>query len=99
MLTQYFKKGYCVAARKVKCRLKRMKVVTFQHIMKMPIAIPTMAAPNAFTFPIYSGARKRASAPNDFINAPPTTLNRAIQKISKTWYLRKCRKSNCTGKE
>jgi hypothetical protein len=96
---QYFKKGYLVAAKKVKCLLNKMNVVTFQHMIKMPMAIPTMAVAMELTSPIYSGAKKRASAPNDFMRLPPTTLNKTTQKMSNTWYFLKWRKSNCKGRE
>ena len=43
LLMQYFKNGNWVAARKVKCLLKRMNVVIFQHMIKVPMAIPTSA--------------------------------------------------------
>jgi hypothetical protein len=98
-LIQYFKKGNCVAARNVKCLLNRIKVVMFQHMMNTPIAIPMIMALKEFTLPRYSGAKKRASAPNDFMKLPFTTLNIKNQKARKTWYFLKCRKSSCTGRE
>jgi hypothetical protein len=77
---QYFKKGYCVAARKVKCLLNKMNVVMFQHIMKTPMDIPIMAKLMDETFPKYSGARNSASAPKLFMKPLLTTLNMRSQK-------------------
>src|SRR5690606_1645085 len=99
LLMQYFQKGFVVAARKRKCRLKRMKLLMFQLIMNMPIATPTIAKLTGFTSPRYSGARYKASAPNVFMKLPLIVLNRMNQKSNNTWYLRKCRNSNCIGKE
>ena len=60
LLTQYFKKGFELVARKRKRLLCKMKVVIFQLIIKTPVAIPVMAAPPALTLPRYSGARNNA---------------------------------------
>ena len=57
LLTQYLKKGFVVAAKNRKCLLNKIKLAMFQLIMNIPIEIPTMPAPSAFTFPKYSGAR------------------------------------------
>jgi hypothetical protein len=76
-----------------------MKVVTCQLIINMPIAIPTIAKLMAVTFPRYSGARYREYAQKLFINTPSTILKRINQNTSKTWYLLKCRKTNCIGRE
>ena len=54
---QYLKNGLVVAAKNLKCRLNKIKLAMFQLIINMPIAIPTMPAPSAFTLPRYSGAR------------------------------------------
>jgi hypothetical protein len=86
---QYFKNGYCVAARKVKCLLNKINVVIFQHIMNTPIEMPIIAALSEFTFPRYSGARKRASAPKVFMKELPTVLKRIAQNKSSIWYFRK----------
>lgn len=91
---QYFKKGYCVAAKKLKCRLNKMNVVTFQHIIKTPIEIPMMAALIEFTLPKYSGAKNKALAPKVFIKPPFTTLKRIYQKTSNTWYFLKCKNTS-----
>jgi hypothetical protein len=40
-----------------------MNVVTCQLIINIPIAMPTMAKLMAVTFPRYSGARYKESAP------------------------------------
>lgn len=92
LLMQYFKNGYCVAAKKVKCLLNKIKVVMFQHIMNTPIAIPIIAKLIEVTFPKYSGAKNKASAPKLFIKPLFTTLNIKNQKINSTWYFLKCRK-------
>ena len=99
LLMQYFKKGYCVAAKKVKCLLNKINVVIFQHIIKTPIDIPIIAKLMEVTLPKYSGAKNKASAPKLFMKPLFTTLNIKNQKINSTWYLRKCRKMSCTGKE
>jgi hypothetical protein len=70
LFVQNFKNGFVVAARNLKCRLKRIKHVMFQLIINMPIEIPTIPAPIAFTLPRYSGARKSESAPNVFMKDP-----------------------------
>jgi hypothetical protein len=62
-----------------------MKVVIFQLIIKTPAATPVIAAPAAFTFPRYSGARNNALAPNIFIKFPVSVKKRMNQKISNTW--------------
>src|SRR6185437_11135081 len=63
LLMQYFRKGLPVVARKRKCREKRIKVVIFQLMMKMPVAMPTIEELIGLTWPRYSGDRKRAFAP------------------------------------
>jgi hypothetical protein len=93
-LIQYFTKGYCVAARKLTCLLKRMNVVIFQHMIKTPTAMPIMAALKGFTFPRYSGARKSASAPKSSMKELLATLNMINQKRINTWYFRKCKKTS-----
>ena len=60
---QYFRKGLVVVARKRKWRLNRIKVVIFQLIIKIPVAIPTKAVLIGLTFPRYSGDRNSAAAP------------------------------------
>jgi hypothetical protein len=94
LLIQYFKNGYLVAAKKVKCLLKSINVVMFQHMIKTPIATPTKAALIEFTLPKYSGARYKASAPNGFMKLPFTVAKRMNQNNSNAWYFLKCRKSN-----
>ena len=89
---QYFRKGYCVAAKKLKCLLNRINVVMFQHMMKTAMAIPIIAKLMEVTLPKYSGARNKASAPKLFIKLLFATANMRNQKINNTWYLRKCRK-------
>ena len=91
---QYFRNGNCVAAKKLKCLLKRINVVMFQLIINTPTAIPISAVLSEFTLPKYSGARNNASAPKDFMKLPFTTLNIRAQKMRNTWYFLKCRKSN-----
>src|SRR5688572_12324022 len=99
LLMQYFRKGLVVVARNLKCRLNRMKVVMFQLMMKTPSAAPTMAVLMAFTFPRYSGDRKRELAPKVTMNEPLTVLNRRNQNNSSTWNFLKCRITSCTGNE
>jgi hypothetical protein len=96
---QYFKKGLVVAAKKRKCLLNKMKDEMFQLMMNIPIETPTIAVLNELTFPKYSGARNKESAPNVFIKVPFTVLNKINQNSSSTWYFLKCRNSNCMGKE
>src|ERR1700733_7955257 len=94
LLMQYLRKGLEVAARKRKCRLNKTKVVMFQLMMNIPIAIPTTAEASALTLPRYSGPRKSESAPKTFMKEPFTVLKSMNQKISNTWYFLKCRKTN-----
>ena len=94
LLMQYLRNGLVVVAKNRKCRLNKIKVVIFQLIMKMPIEAPTMAAPAGLTEPRYSGARKRESAPNDFIKPLATTLNKRYQKIRSTWNFFRCRNTS-----
>ena len=77
----------------------KINVVTFQHMIKTPIAIPIMAALIEFTFPKYSGAKNKALAPKVFIKPPSAILKRMNQKTSSTWYFRKCRNTSCMGSE
>lgn len=86
LLIQYFKKGFVVAARNLKCLLNKIKVVMFQLTINIPIVMPVMAYPNVFKVPRYSGARYNESAPNIFINVPFTTLKIKNQKIRSAWY-------------
>jgi hypothetical protein len=62
--------------------------------MNTPMEIPMIAALIEFTFPKYSGARKRELAPNVFMKLPPTAPKRMNQKMSNTWYFLKCRNTN-----
>ena len=94
LLIQYLKKGLVVAARNLKCRLNKMKLAMFQLMMNIPIEMPTIAAPSAFTLPRYSGARYNESAPKLFIKVPLTVLNKTNQKMSNTWYFLKCRNNS-----
>jgi hypothetical protein len=89
LLMQYFKKGYCVAAKKLKCLLNNINVVMFQHMINTPIDMPIMPALIELTLPKYSGARNKASAPKSFIKEPLTAAKRITQKIKSTWYFRK----------
>ena len=91
---QYLRKGYWVAAKKVKCRLNRIKVATFQHMINTPMDMPIIAALIEFTFPKYSGAKNKAFAPNVFMKLPLTAAKSIYQKTSITWYFLKCRKTN-----
>jgi hypothetical protein len=85
LLIQYFKKGFEFVARNRKRWLCKIKVVIFQLIINMPVAIPVIAAPPAFTLPKYSGARNKAFAPNNFIKLPVIVKKRISQKIRSTW--------------
>jgi len=60
---------------------------------------PTIAALREFTLPRYSGARYNESAPNVFMNEPLMVLKRMIQNNRRIWYFRRCRNTNCMGKE
>jgi hypothetical protein len=60
----------------------------------MPVAIPTKMALIVFTFPRYSGARKRESAPKVLIKSPLMALARMNQKNNRIWYFLKCNSSN-----
>ena len=86
---QYLKNGVAVVAKNLNLFVCKIKVVTFQLIIKTPIATPTIAAPIEFTFPKYSGAKNNASAPKVFIKPLLIVLASKAQNISKTWYLRK----------
>ena len=96
---QYFRNGFVVVARNRKCRLNKIKVVIFQLMIKMAVAIPTMAVLTGDTSPRYSGERKRAAAPYARINPPFRVLKRIYQKMSSIWNLFKCRSSSWTGKK
>ena len=78
---QYFKNGYCVAAKKVKCLLNKIKVVMFQHMMNTPIAIPIIAKLIEVTLPKYSGAKNKASAPKLFIKPLMSALAEQIEVV------------------
>src|SRR5690606_27744738 len=99
LLIQYFKNGLEVVARNRKCLLKRMNVVMFQLIIKIPIATPTKQAASAFTLPRYSGARYNESAPKVFIKLPFTVLNSKNQNTISTWNFLRCNSTSCMGKE
>ena len=96
---QYFKKGLVVAAKNLKCLVKRIKVEIFQLTINIPTAMPTIAELIELVLPMYSGARYNESAPNVFIKLPLTVLNSMNQKSNRAWYFLKWRNSNCTGKE
>jgi hypothetical protein len=61
-----------------------MNVVIFQLMMKTPIDAPTIPALKAFTFPRYSGKRKRAFAPKERRKPPLIVLKRIYQNTSRT---------------
>ena len=82
---QYFKNGFVVVAKNLKCRLKSINVVMFQLIIKTPTAPPTITVLRKFTLPRYSGARYKESTPYIFIKEPFTALKRINQKIISTW--------------
>jgi hypothetical protein len=96
---QNFKKGFVVAAKNRKCRLKRIKEVIFQLIINIPTDMPTIADANELTLPRYSGPRYRESAPKIFMKVPFTVLNNINQNSNNTWYFLKCRNKSCMGKE
>jgi len=85
LLIQYFKKGLVVVARKRKCRLNKIKVVIFQLMMKMPIAMPTIPELTPFKLPIYSGDKNRESKPKELMKLPFTAPNKISQKTSRIW--------------
>src|SRR5882757_1551814 len=89
LLIQYFKNGFDVVAKNLLRLLCKIKVVTFQLIIKTPMATPTITALSTFTLPRYSGAKNSASAPKLFINPLLMVLVSKYQNISNTWYLRK----------
>jgi hypothetical protein len=99
LLIQYFKNGLVVAAKKRKCRLKRIKLEIFQLIINIPMEAPTIAELKELTLPKYSGARNNESAPNVFMKVPLTVAKRINQNRSNTWYFLTCRNTNCMGKE
>src|SRR4249920_1968864 len=78
---QYFKKGVEAVAKNLNRLVCRINVVIFQLIKNTPIAIPTVAALNAFTFPKYSGTKNRASAPKLFKKPLLMVLANITQKI------------------
>ena len=84
LLRQYFKNGFELVAKKRNRLLCKMNVVIFQFIINIPIAMPVMAAPPAFTFPRYSGARNNPLAPNIFMKFPVMVKNNMNQKIRST---------------
>jgi hypothetical protein len=84
LLRQYFKKGFVLVARNLKRWLCNMNVVIFQLIIYIPVAMPVIAAPAAFTSPRYSGARNNELAPNIFMKFPVIVKKRMHQKISNT---------------
>jgi hypothetical protein len=63
LLIQYFKNGLDVVAKNLQRLLCKINVVIFQLIIKIPMAIPVIAALSALTLPKYSGAKNKASAP------------------------------------
>lgn len=85
LLIQYLKNGLEVVAKKRQRLLCNMNVVIFQLMMKTAVAIPVIAAPPAFTFPMYSGARNNPLAPKIFKKCPVSVRKRINQKINKTW--------------
>ena len=89
LLIQYFKKGFDVVAKNLLRLLCKINVVTFQLIIKTPIAMPVIAAPNAFTLPKYSGTKNKASAPKFFMKPLLTVLASKYQNTSNTWYFLK----------
>ncbi len=99
LLMQYFKKGFVVVAKNLKCLLNKMNVVMFQLIINIPIAMPTIAELIAFTLPRYSGEKNKALAPKDFKKPPLMVLNKITQNTNSTWNFLKCKITSCTGKE
>ncbi len=81
---QYFKKGFEVVAKNLKCLLNKMNVVMFQLMMNMPVAAPTIPELIAFTLPRYSGEKNNASAPNERRKPPLIVLNKIIQNTNST---------------
>jgi len=63
-------------------------------MINMAMDAPTIAELKEFTFPRYSGARYRDSAPNVFMKDPFTVLKRINQNNNSTWYFRRCRKTS-----
>ena len=96
---QYFKNGCAVVARKRTFLLCRIKVVMFQLMIKVATVKPTILVLSAFTLPRYSGASINEFAPYGFRKFPVTVAKSIYQESSITWYLRKCRKNNCSGME
>ena len=84
LLRQYFKKGFELVAKKRKRLLCKIKVVIFQLIIKIPVATPVIAAPAAFTFPRYSGARNKVLAPNIFKKCP-VIVKKSINQKNKQY--------------
>jgi hypothetical protein len=86
-------------ARKRNRPLCKINVVIFQLMINIPVQIPVIAAPAAFTFPRYSGARNKVLAPKDFIKIPETVKKRISHKINNTCDFLKCSSNNCIGNE
>ena len=85
LLMQYFKNGFEVVAKNLHRLLCKIKVVTFQLIINIPMAIPVIAAPKAFTLPKYSGAKNKASAPKVFMKPLLIVLASKYQNTNNTW--------------
>jgi hypothetical protein len=63
------------------------------------VQTPVIAAPAAFTFPIYSGARNKVFAPKNSIKFPEMVRKSISHKINKTCDFLKCNSNNWTGNE
>jgi hypothetical protein len=99
LLTQYFKKGFELVAKKRNRPLCKINVVISQLIINIPVATPVIAPPAAFTFPKYSGARNKVFAPNEPIKCPETVRKSISHKIKSTCDFLKCSSSNWMGNE
>ncbi len=80
---QYFKNGLEVVAKNLNSLLCKIKVVICQLMIKIPIAMPMINVLSGFTFPIYSGDRKSASAPTVLKKSLLIMMTNKYQNTSK----------------
>jgi hypothetical protein len=99
LFKQYLKNGVAVVAKNLNRFVCKIKVVTFQLIIKTPNATPVNKAPHIFTLPRYSGEKNKASAPKFFKKPLLIVLASMYQKKRSIWNFRKWRINSCMGKE
>ena len=76
-----------------------MNVVMCHIMMNTHMAQPRSIMLTKLILPRYSGARKSDEAPKWEAKLPVTVRNRMSQKMSNTWYLRKCSSTSWTGRK